>query len=81
MSFTHPLKQFSLCQRRASGFGYGATSEWKVDPETVKGVIVLAVVKLLPNAATHLESQFRSYRYISGVEQAMNVPPQSVQKR
>ena len=47
---------------------------WHTDPLAVKRVIISTVIELFPNAPADLKMEAGRYRYITGIEQAMNIP-------
>jgi len=46
---------------------------WRADLLAVKGVVVLPVIKLLPDAPADLEVMLGRYRHVTGVEQTVDV--------
>ena len=57
------------------GVGPMADIRGRLNLVTVKGIVVLAVVKLLSDASADLKLQIGRYRHIASIEQAMNIPP------
>jgi hypothetical protein len=49
---------------------------WDKDPPAVQGVVVLAVVEFLANAAVDLEVKLGGNGHVSRVKQAVNVAPE-----
>jgi hypothetical protein len=71
-----PLEAIFVVPGQSSGIGSPVGIRGRVDRVTVERVVVLSVVELLPDTPADLEAQVRRYRYVAGVEQAVNVPTQ-----
>ena len=46
---------------------------WHTDPLAVKRVIISTVIELFPNAPADLKMEAGRYRYITGIEQTVDV--------